>query len=107
MSSNAIDLLREYLKLCPRHEFTASEVWELIGTDWDKNGYKKYPILKKDIDIDEYNLDKIIKETLVSALMITNYVQKDAAELLGISPRATNYKCKQYGIKHYTWKKNR
>jgi transcriptional regulator with GAF, ATPase, and Fis domain len=36
--------------------------------------------------------------TLIEALKMTNWVQKDAAELLAISPRVMNYKIKTLGI---------
>jgi transcriptional regulator with GAF, ATPase, and Fis domain len=35
---------------------------------------------------------------LVEALKMSNWVQKDAAELLAISPRVMNYKIKTLGI---------
>jgi transcriptional regulator with GAF, ATPase, and Fis domain len=34
----------------------------------------------------------------MEALKMSNWVQKDAAELLGISPRVMNYKIKTLGI---------
>ena len=37
----------------------------------------------------------------------TNWVQRDAAGLLGISPRVLNYKIKTYGITHSNWLKHR
>ena len=35
---------------------------------------------------------------LIEALKMSNWVQKDAAELLAISPRVMNYKIKVLGI---------
>jgi len=35
------------------------------------------------------------------------WVQKEAAELLGITPRALNYKIKKFGISHPRWRKNK
>ncbi len=46
---------------------------------------------------------KLILETLQKTL----WIQKDAARLLGISPRALNYKIKKFGITHPGWLKNR
>ena len=40
----------------------------------------------------------IKKESKVEALRMVNWVQKDAAELLGISPRVMNYKIKILNI---------
>jgi DNA-binding NtrC family response regulator len=43
-------------------------------------------------------LDDIERHALVEALRMSNWVQKDAAELLSISPRVMNYKIKTLGI---------
>jgi transcriptional regulator with GAF, ATPase, and Fis domain len=43
-------------------------------------------------------LEDIERLTLVEALKMSNWVQKDAAELLAISPRVMNYKIKTLGI---------
>ena len=52
------------------------------------------------------NLDVIEKETILKALQMSNWIQKEAAQLLGISPRALNYKINQHDITHPSWKKN-
>ena len=43
-------------------------------------------------------LDDIERFALIEALKMSNWVQKDAAELLSISPRVMNYKIKTLGI---------
>jgi len=43
-------------------------------------------------------LDDIERFALIEALTMSNWVQKDAAELLSISPRVMNYKIKTLGI---------
>jgi DNA-binding NtrC family response regulator len=43
-------------------------------------------------------LDEIERQALVASLKMCNWVQKDAAELLQISPRVINYKIKTLGI---------
>ena len=43
-------------------------------------------------------LDDIERLALIEALKVSNWVQKDAAELLAISPRVMNYKIKVLGI---------
>jgi Nif-specific regulatory protein len=43
-------------------------------------------------------LDDVERLALVEALKMSNWVQKDAAELLAISPRVMNYKIKTLGI---------
>jgi len=43
-------------------------------------------------------LDDVERAALIEALKMSNWVQKDAAELLSISPRVMNYKIKTLGI---------
>jgi DNA-binding NtrC family response regulator len=43
-------------------------------------------------------LDEVERQALVASLKMCNWVQKDAAELLHISPRVINYKIKTLGI---------
>ena len=43
-------------------------------------------------------LEDIERLALIEALKMSNWVQKDAAELLSISPRVMNYKIKTLGI---------
>ena len=43
-------------------------------------------------------LEEIERSALIEALKMSNWVQKDAAELLGISPRVMNYKIKTLRI---------
>jgi DNA-binding NtrC family response regulator len=43
-------------------------------------------------------LEEIERQALVEALKMANWVQKDAADLLSISPRVMNYKIKTLGI---------
>ena len=46
------------------------------------------------------------RDAILSALEKSLWVQKEAAGLLGISPRALNYKVKKLGITHHHWRKN-
>ena len=43
-------------------------------------------------------LENIERLAVIEALKMSNWVQKDAAELLAISPRVMNYKIKVLGI---------
>ncbi len=54
------------------------------------------------LQLDEHEKNLIL-ETLDKCL----WVQKDAAELLGLTPRALHYKITKYGIKHHRWYKNK
>jgi len=47
------------------------------------------------------------KEVILKALEDSLWIQKDAANRLGISPRALNYKIKTFGITHPRWRKNK
>ena len=52
-------------------------------------------------------LEDAERDLIVQALERCSWVQKDAAELLGVSSRALNYKIKHFGITHSSWKQNR
>ena len=43
-------------------------------------------------------LEEIERQAVVEALAMSNWVQKDAAELLSITPRVMNYKIKTLSI---------
>src|SRR4029077_6043549 len=43
-------------------------------------------------------LEEIERQAVLEALKMSNWVQKDAADLLGISPRVMNYKIKILSI---------
>ena len=47
------------------------------------------------------------KGLLLQALAMSNWVQKDAARLLGLTTRVLNYKIKQFEITHPSWKRNK
>jgi DNA-binding NtrC family response regulator len=47
------------------------------------------------------------REMILKALEQTLWIQKDASELLGVSPRTLNYKVKKFGITHPRWRKNK
>ncbi len=59
-------------------------------------GGRETPIVK--IPPTGIPLEDIERNALVEALKMSNWVQKDAAELLSISPRVMNYKIKTLGI---------
>jgi Nif-specific regulatory protein len=52
-------------------------------------------------------LEDVEKQLILEALNMTSWIQKDAAELLGISRRVMNYKIKTYGITNPRWSRNR
>ncbi|MDZ7338002.1 MAG: sigma-54 dependent transcriptional regulator [candidate division KSB1 bacterium] len=52
------------------------------------------------------NLAELERTAILQALERTGWVQKEAAQLLGISPRALNYKIALHNITHQSWKKH-
>ncbi len=46
------------------------------------------------------------RERILKALDRSLWIQKDAAALLGVTPRTLNYKIKKYGITHPRWRKH-
>ena len=52
-------------------------------------------------------LDDMERSLIVETLEACNWVQKDAAAMLGISKRVMNYKVKQLGLANARWLKNR
>jgi DNA-binding NtrC family response regulator len=57
--------------------------------------------------IEGMTLKEAERMLIVNALEKTNWVQKDAAKLLGISKRVMNYKIKKHGIQNQRWRKAR
>jgi transcriptional regulator with GAF, ATPase, and Fis domain len=53
------------------------------------------------------NLEQLEKTAILEALKRSNWVQKEAAKLLGVSSRVMNYKVHKFGITHDRWSKNR
>ena len=47
------------------------------------------------------------KEMITKALKESLWIQKDAAKILGISPRVLNYKIQKFRITHPRWRKNK
>jgi DNA-binding NtrC family response regulator len=50
-------------------------------------------------------LDDLERDTILEALKMSNWIQKDAAELLGVSRRVLNYKVKIHNITHERWRR--
>ena len=59
------------------------------------------------IGLTDRKLKDLEKEAVLEALEKSNYVQKEAAKLLGISKRVIHYKIQQFNIKHPRWIKNK
>jgi two-component system, NtrC family, response regulator AtoC len=57
--------------------------------------------------VDLLNLEQLEKAALLEALKRCNWIQKEAAKLLGVSSRVMNYKVHKHSITHDRWSKNR
>jgi DNA-binding NtrC family response regulator len=53
------------------------------------------------------SLQTVQRALVVAALRRTGYVQKDAAQLIGVSKRKLNYMIQQMGLVHPSWRRNR
>ncbi len=51
--------------------------------------------------------EEMEKGLVLQALEMSEWVQKEAARLLGLSTRVLNYKIKSFGITHQSWKQNK
>ncbi len=67
-----------------------------LGETGSTSGRDQAPVVR--IPPTGIALEDIERHALVEALKMSNWVQKDAAELLAISPRVMNYKIKTLGI---------
>ena len=67
--------------------------------NWDYNNIS--------IPLNGINLEEVERHLVIKALKMCDYIQKDAAKLLGISQRVLNYKIKRFGITHPRWKVNK
>lgn len=59
------------------------------------------------VGLTDRKLKELEKEAVLEALEKSNYIQKEAAKLLGISKRVIHYKIQQFNIKHPRWIKNK
>ncbi len=66
---------------------------------WDYNAIR--------IPLKGIKLEEVERRLVLQSLKMCDWVQKDAAKLLGVSQRVLNYKIKRFGITHPRWKKYR
>ena len=90
-----------------RHKLTGEEVWSLLGENWSDfisdtipdNDYDSEPIEF----FDNLNLKEMERCFIIRALEQNGWRQKKAADTLGITPRALNYKIQIYKINCEYW----
>jgi len=80
-----------------REELSFMEDMEAVNGDAPAVKIPPSGILLKDME----------KSLVVETLKMCNWIQKDAAEMLGISKRVMNYKVKQYNLSNPRWIKNK
>ncbi len=68
-------------------EIFGNEIW--YWTDCDENN--------------SLNLEHVERRCILKALVMTDWIQKEAAKLLGITKRVLNYKIVHHGINHPMW----
>jgi transcriptional regulator with GAF, ATPase, and Fis domain len=79
----------------------------LTGKDYFAAGGRDRRSEDRTVSVSELlNLDALERKAIVSALQKTNWIQKEAAEILGISARALNYKISQHRITYQGWRKH-
>ena len=79
----------------------------LTGKDYFAAGGRDRRSEKREqANLETLNLQALERQAIVIALERTNWIQKDAADLLGISPRALNYKISQHNVTHAGWRKH-
>ncbi len=107
--------IRELKNLVERAVLVADEGAEITAEDLAMPGEDYFAAGGRDrrktgdrdlIGFETLNLIDIEKEAILKALQTSNWVQKEASRLLGISARALNYKINQHRITHPTWKRN-
>ena len=52
-------------------------------------------------------LEEVERGYILKALKVCDWVQKDAAGLLGLSKRVLNYRIKKFGITYSGWKRHK
>jgi DNA-binding NtrC family response regulator len=70
----------------------------LRSSDLQLSGLPQAPTKAAAATTDALSLDESERNAIVRALKQAGWVQKDAAQILGISRRAIHYKIKKYGI---------
>jgi transcriptional regulator with GAF, ATPase, and Fis domain len=97
---------RAVLVVNPAHMITAKDL-AMTGKDYfAAGGRDRRRDERRGPSLHTLNLEELERTAITIALQRSKWVQKDAAALLGISPRALNYKIAQHKISHANWRKN-
>ena len=93
------NVIERAVLLAENHIITAEELYF-------ENHPEEEPFRFVKIPREGLSLTELEEDLIRQALRATNYVQKDAAKLLKMSPRTLNYKIGKYGIVNPNWPKN-
>jgi DNA-binding NtrC family response regulator len=88
--------------LCERNMITGEELGRLLTRKQGSDADTELKLPQGGVDLEE-----VEKSFVLQALERCGWVQKEAAKLLNLSSRVLNYKVKQFGITHPSWKLNR
>jgi len=113
ISDAALEMLKNYdwpgnvreIRNCMERAVLLSDEQQIRTTDISLASAGENATMPKPETLSQLALNE--KEQLLEALRNNDWVQKDAAESLGISKRVMHYKIQKYGITHPRWLKNR
>lgn len=88
--------------LCEGDMITGEELGRLLTRKQRSDSAQELTLPQGGVDLED-----VEKSFVMQALERTGWVQKEAAKLLNLSSRVLNYKIKQFGITHPSWKLNR
>lgn len=86
--------------------FTWNDLVEIFGQKiwyWERK-IKPSKAIIEDVNLPTLNLNKLERIALLQALEMTNWVQKDAATLLGLKPKSILTRLDRHNITHHSWK---
>jgi len=101
------NIIERAVLVIPDKRKLSPEVLTMSGKDYFGSGaVERRQGERNGTNFKTLNLDAIEKEAIVVALQRAKWVQKVAAEMLGVSPRALNYKISQHHITYHGWRKH-
>ena len=91
--------------MCDRGTIRVSDLSLSEAASWDSGASAGE--LGSELPIGGLALADVERRAVELALARTGYVQKDAAELLGVTRRKLNYVIRRLGLTHPSWRRNR
>ena len=100
------NLIERAVLVCNVNDLIVPRDMAMTGKDYFAAGGRDRRREDRGPTLPTLKLEELERMAVTTALERSNWVQKDAAELLGISPRALNYKVAQLGISYAGWRKH-